>query len=256
MANGHGENIENPSSIRKIPFWLLAYAIGYAVFHILPAFMNIEVQHRLMIADLVDLLTPYVMISLVCILYCSMTKGAALSLKKQARGTAIAILILGAVTFIEGHGMHLSANAIGRHLTSSPPSSLFTLDYFFDEILGHILWDAGLAIIALGIILIGVNLDQPSAKRSFPWPVVAGSLVYGFTYFVNAVEGQTVIFTFPLAVLLAAVMIWLRRRWKTSLLHNPVFVMFLFAWITAICLFMVWWVWQGGFPEFSDLGWI
>lgn len=256
MANGHGENIENPFNPRKIQLWLLVYAIGYAAFHILPAFMNIEVQHRLMIADLVDMLTPYVMISLVCVLYCSMTKDAALSPKKQARGIAVAILILGAVTFIEGHGMHLSANAIGRHLSSSPPSSLFTLDYFFDEILGHILWDAGLAIIAMGIILIGVNLDQSLVGSSFPWPIIAGSVFYGFTYFCNAVEGQTVVFTFPLAVLLAAAMIWLRRRWKNSLLHNPVFVMFLFAWLTAICLFLVWGIWHGGFPEFSDLGWI
>jgi hypothetical protein len=242
-----------PSGARTIQAWLLAFAVCYAVFHILPAFMNIEVAHRLMIADLFDLLTPYVMVFLVGALYLALTGDRDLSRRVKTAG--IVLVLLGIVTFIEGHGMHLSANAIGRHLSASPPSSLFALDYFFDEILGHILWDAGLAIIAAGIILIGSNRDPAPAGSPFPWLALAAAPIYGFTYFVNAIEGQTVPFTFPLAVLLAGAMLWSWPRRKNRL-GNPVYVMFLFAWLTAICLFAVWWTWHAGFPEFSDLGWI
>jgi hypothetical protein len=238
----------------KLSLWLLIFAFNYAFFHILPAFLNYEIKNKFMVADLFDLLTPFVMIFLTYQIYRILVSDAVENSNSYARSSVVVILILGMITFVEGHGMHLSANAIARHLT--PPSPLFALDYFFDETLGHILWDNGIILLSIGLVLIGFSFSPERLSIGKPILIILASLFYGFTYFVNAVEGQTFIFTFPLAVILPLGILWLMRQRRSSLLRNPVLSFYFFAYILACCLFIIWGIWHHGFPEFSELGWI
>ena len=152
--------------------------------------------------------------------------------------------------------MHLSANAIARHLTPSKDLSLFVLNYSFDEIMGHIFWDSGIIILSLGIILVGFNIDQKKLSSPKQALILLASLIYGFTYFVNAVEGQTVFFTLPLAIAIPLAIWWTAYRKRIQFSRNPVLLLFLLSYIVALGLFLVWGIWQKGFPEFSELGWI
>jgi hypothetical protein len=244
------------SSYEKLTHWLFTYTFVYAFFHILPAFLNYEIKNLLMIADIFDILTPFVMIFVIYRIYLMLLPNIRIDSSFPVKSVAVIILIFGAISFVEGHGMHLSANAIARHLTEVKDSSLFALDYSFDEILGHIFWDGGIVILSLGIILVGVYIDQKKVSTQKQALILLASLIYGFTYFVNAVEGQTVFFTLPLAVFIPLAIWWTARRLRIRFSGNPVLLLFFLCYIVALGLFLVWGIWQKGFPEFSELGWI
>lgn len=241
------------SSSYKLSLWLLIYAFNYALFHILPSFLNYEIDNCLMIADLFDIFTPFVMIFLIYKIYRILTSNSVETAKSFPRYIIRVILILGLVAFVEGHGMHLSANAIARHLIGMEGSSLFALVYFFDESLGHILWHSGIVLLSVGLILMGLDNQMLNVK---PILTIFASLLYGFTYFVTAVEGQTVIFTFPLAVVIPSVIGWLAHQRGILFSRNLILSFYFFAYILALCLFILWGIWNKGFPQFSELGWI
>lgn len=240
----------------QLSLWLFIYAAAYAFMNIMPVFLRFDIKNGFMVAELFDLFTPFVMVFLVYKLYTLLTAGS-----RQEGGvlnllTVKIILIFGAVTFVEGHGMHLSANALARLIDPSATPALFSLNYFFDEILGHILWDSGIIFLSIGLILLGFRLNGDSGSKPPIIPIAIASLIYGFTYFVNAVEGQTVVFTFPVAVIIPALILLITGRRHIRLTANPLLIFFSFAYIVSVCLFIIWAIWQGGFPEFSELGWI
>lgn len=244
------------SNYDKLTHWLFTYAFIYAFFHILPAFLNYEIKNLLMIADVFDILTPFVMVFVIYRIYLMLLPHIRINSSFPVKSVAVIILIFGAISFVEGHGMHLSANAIARHLTPTKDLSLFALDYSFDEIMGHIFWDSGIIILSLGIILVGFHIDQKKLSSPKQALIILASLIYGFTYFVNAVEGQTVFFTLPLAVAIPLAIWWTAYRKRIRFSRNPVLSLFLLSYIVALGLFIVWGIWQKGFPEFSELGWI
>jgi uncharacterized membrane protein len=233
----------------SISIWLLIYCVCYGFFHIMPTFLSWEIKNRLVVGDIFDIATPFVMVLLVYQLYRIMKAGS------HVHPVALVLAIFGAIVFIEGHGMHLSANAIARHFVSpaAQATPLYGLVYFFDETLGHILWDSGVILLSISIILMGAHVTVPAR---FPLLIIIGSLIYGFTYFVNAIEGQTVVFTLPAAAILCGALIWFCSKKKYKIFHQPVVGLFLFAYLAALILFGIWGIWHRGFPEFSELGWI
>ncbi len=196
------------------------------------------------------------MVFLIYKIYGILLSGAKGNSVSKTQSAVVIILILGVITFVEGHGMHLSANAISRHLTTIKDSPLFSLDYFFDEILGHILWDGGIILLSIGLLVIAFYYNEDKTSNPKLPPIIFASLFYGFTYFCNGVEGQTVVFTFPLSLIIPLVILWLVHHKRIQLLKNPVLTFYFFAYLLALCLFIFWGIWNKGFPEFSALGWI
>jgi hypothetical protein len=254
VSDGARGFVRGPSP--KLPGLLLLYGFAYAFFHIMPAFLSTPVWNRLMIADLLDLLTPFVMVGLVCWLWVVLRRTAGEARCVRPPVLSSAILLVGAVVFVEGHGMHLSANAIARHLGPAKDPGAYPLTYFFDEVLGHILWDSGIALLSIGLVLLGWRSARRPVSGTGSSVTALGALFYGFTYFVNAVEGQTVVFTLPLAVGIPLATAVVASRRRVSLLRNPVLWFFTVAYAAAVCLFAYWLIRQGGFPQFSELGWI
>ncbi|GAB4375432.1 MAG: hypothetical protein Kow0042_20840 [Calditrichia bacterium] len=240
---------QNP--IKNLSTGLFTYGLLFAAFHIAPAFLIYEIRDKLMLADLFDLFTPLVMTAAVLwlIFYCKPPEDRALS--PLVKG----LLFLGAVLFVEGHGIHLSANAIHRHLVSNMPPALLRLTYFFDEQLGHILWDSGNILLALAILL---RHFRQARALNFPdyLLLLSGGAFYGFTYFVNSVEGQTTPFTLPYIALFCLVLLHYRRRKKWRLGENGAPLFFLAAAAVALIFYLIWYLIQGGLPEFSAVGWI
>jgi hypothetical protein len=254
-------NIRNKNNVslntaKPLSRLIFLYAFFYALFHILPAFLNYEIQHRLMVADLFDLFTPFVMLFFIIKIYRSILTYMDDNSFNIVKNRAKVILIIGAIIFVEGHGMHLSANAIARHLAGQENSSIYILDYFFDEILSHILWDSGIIILSTGIIFMGLYINQKEKWNTNLIYIIPAAIFYGFTYFVNAIEGQTVIFTLPISIIIPLA-IWIFSCRKTlPVLKNPVLAAFFLGYLVALGLFIFWYSCQGGFPQFSELGWI
>ena len=100
---------------------LLAFAIAVFVLHQLPAPIGEA-------GTWVDLATPLAVL------------GAAAWALRGARGAAVATAVVGAVLYVDGHGIHLAANDI-RH--EHPTGSVEDVAHFWDERFGHIEWHLG-----------------------------------------------------------------------------------------------------------------
>lgn len=210
--------------------WLVLFALGYVVLHhagtIFGGVGDVgDTETRW--ADWIDLLTPYVVTG---------TVGGALRAGGASRGTWT-LFWFAAVLYTQGHGIHLAANSVDNALPGDPEPA-----YFWDEHLGHWFWYVGLYLLVVALAL-------ALADRR-PRGGIAGYLLaalVGFTSFSNTVEGQTPWLGIGAGVVLAA---WglLTRDGMGRLL--------LTAYGVSLLLFAVFGVWQGGFPEFSELGWI
>jgi hypothetical protein len=177
--------------------------------------------------DFVDLLTPFVVL------------GPALAVLAHQRvgRRAWAAALLGSAMFVQGHGLHLSANSISYASGIDPPA------YLWDEVVGHHLWFGGLTVVVVVVA---------ESVRSSPLPVRPPSCLLaclvGITWGVNVVEGGTVPFGTALAAGLA-VYGWRSRTGGTGNLLALAFGL-------SLVLVGAYGVWQGGYPQPSELGWL
>jgi hypothetical protein len=244
------------NQIPDLSLWLFYFALFYAVFHIFPVFLRFNLKNGFRLGDLFDLFTPFVFIFTVWKLHSILLPSTRHERASKNRLPANSFLIFGSILFVEGHGMHLAANALGRMIEPVVSPVLYSLDYFFDEILGHFLWDGGIAMISIGLILRCLQKDTLT-RSSVAFPLITlGGLLYGFTYFINAIEGQTVSLTLPLAILIPIFIVLNARKMRIPVRSSPLLLFFLIGYVWSLGLFIGWRLWQGGFPEFSELDWI
>jgi len=217
------ENVKLPRAVARPPAALLLFALAVFVFHDLP----VAVGGRA--ADGVDLVTPFAVIA----------AAAAVLGALGARGAPLALAVAAAVLYLDGHGIHLAANSIGHEALSGEAEDV---THFWDEEFGHIEWHLGW----FGLIA-AFCLAEREEGRLEPRLAAATALPLGLTIFTNTVEGGT----WWLALAGAAVFVpWaaLRRR--------PLLVASAGAFALATVLIGVWAVWQGGVPQFTEVGWI
>lgn len=136
-----------------VTHWLRLLPLGYAA----PGATRWE--------DWIDLLTPYAVAGPLL---------AAMSRAAPSRREWVTALTAAAV-FVQGHGVHLSANSIAHAVGDAAPAHLW------DEVVGHALWYAGLAV------LVGV-LARAYARTDLRAGPVAGllALATGVTWATNA----------------------------------------------------------------------
>ena len=222
---------------------VFAFALAFASFIILPGLLGIPFPPYPLMhwADLLDLFTPLVLIPLYWMLFRELTG------ENKAPNAVIAFLLLAAL-WIEGQGMHLSANSISN-LLGSGSSSVHDLVHFYDEVLSHYLWH--LAIIGLSVLLL-LRVGVPAEGMAIQWGLIAPSAVlYGFTYFVAIIEGGTVPLGLPAAALLV---LWLALSRRQQARTHNLSGFFLAGYGLALALFLVWFLVWGYFPEPSAVG--
>lgn len=241
--------------------WLFLYGAFLAFFHLLPPFLTPFFLWPLSWGDTLDFLTPFAVIAFAYGLYSRLNKISRSSSSADSSGRSLnilakVILAVGFLSYVEGHGLHLSANSIARLLQGKEGTDLYYATYLFDEVISHSIWIVGLYLISLGLILLAWRLPfQPFIRKS-TLLLSAGAILYGFTYTLEAIEGQTVIFAFPAAILgfLFALILYTRRKRENS--RNPLLLFFIGAYFLSLLLFLYWGISQSGFPQFSELGWI
>lgn len=141
-------------------------------------------------ADWLDLLVPFLVLG---------TAGAAL----RAAGTdrqGWATALLGAVLYVQGHAVHLAANSISNARGAAEPVHLW------DEIVGHLLWYGGCALVfsALARAFARVPL------RSGVVPVVL-ALATGGTWTTNVLGADPLLLAGLLVAAVLTVQGWLSR---------------------------------------------
>jgi hypothetical protein len=163
------------------------------------------------------------------------------------------LLLCGSLLYAEGVGVNITANAIARKLGVPDSSQAASLTYVLDEHIGHALWHAGVVLITCALVAAAWRHVSPTESRTSI--VALAGLLYGFTWFTDGVEGQTVLLMFPSAVALTLLILGGYGS-RTPLSGNPVLLCMVIATATAAALFGIWWIWQGAFVQFSELGWI
>lgn len=195
--------------------WLRLLPLGYAA----PGATRYE--------DFVDLLTPYVVAG-----------PALLALARSGAGRrAWGLALLGTVLFVQGHGLHLSANSISYASGPAEPA------YLWDERVGHHLWFVGLSLLVVVVVRAVAGTGIPATTGALG---LAG--LVGLTWAANVIEGGAV----PLGIALAAGLTalgWRLRQEGTGRL-------LLCAFGLSLLLVAGYGVWQGGYPQPSELGWL
>jgi hypothetical protein len=209
--------------------WLLVLGIGYAVLHHAGTlFENLGEVGPTRWADWIDIATPYVVV------------GAAAGALRGAGASRATWgwFWFGAVLYTQGQGIHLAANSVANAIEGDDPDVV----HLWDEVVGHYLWYAGMALL---VAALASALADRRPRGGVGAHLVAA--LVGFTHFTNSVEGQTAYLGIGVAVVLAGWGLLARDGMGRYLLSS---------YGLSVLLFAVYGIWQQGFPEFSDLGWI
>ena len=198
---------------------LLAFVGAIFVLHQLPAAIGEA-------GTWLDLGTPFVVL------------GAAAWALRGARGVAVVTALAGAVLYADGHGIHLAANDIRGE---EPVGDVQRVAHFWDERFGHIEWHLGWLVLLAAFCLAEDRGGRIGRREA------AAALLLGWTLFTNTVEGGDWGLTLAAAPVFAA---WSVVR------PRPVVTACAVACLLAAALIGVWAAWQGGVPQFSEVGWI
>jgi hypothetical protein len=200
---------------------LLAFSLAVFVFHQVPAIRGGS------LADWMDLFTPIVVIGTAVFLF-----------RRNTPWLALAVAGLGAVLYVDGHGIHLAANSIrAEELTGKAEDVAF----FWDEQWGHFEWHLGWFVLIAGFCL----AERDRLIRLRWWQGALSALLLGWTLFATTVEGRTWWLELGATAVFAGWAYTARR---------PLLVACAAAFGLAALLIGIWAVWQGGVPEFSDVG--
>ena len=204
--------------------WLAVWALAYNVLHhlgALPGGLGAAGGETRWV-DWLTLLTPYAVVG-----------SALVALRAAAtdrRGWTIALL--GAASYVQGHGINLAANSISNARGDQAPTHLW------DEVVGHWLWYAGVALLVVALAR-AVDVDAR------PTGLVL-AIVTGMTWTTNALEGTTAVGSLAVAIALAG-WGWRRRAEGAGWL-------LLAAFGTSAALLTAYGLWHTGFPAPSQLG--
>lgn len=222
---------------------ILCYGVLFTLFVIFPGFVTVPffLNPLMETADVIDLLSSYFVLGAGWLLFrlddrTPPTKGE----------SACFVLIL--ILWLDGHGIHLATNSVGHWLKEMTETPAYKLNYFYDEFLGHHLWNSG--VMGLSTLLIFRQRRSPTAISSTLRLELVAALLYGFTFFCCLVEGHTAPIAIPYSVCVVALALHDRNRFR----HVPVLAFFGMAHLFTLLLTSGWGLWWGGLPEFSQIG--
>lgn len=176
--------------------------------------------------DFADLLLPYAVLA-----------PALLVLDRLGAGRRTwTLALLGAIVFTQGHGLHLSANAISYASGPAEPA------YLWDEQVGHHLWFTGLTL----VLVVVVEALRPVPLRTGATAILLAALV-GVSWTASLVEAGAVPFG---ACISAGLTVY---GWR---LRGGTGRLLVLSYGLSLVLTAVYGVLQGGFPQPSELGWL
>lgn len=228
----------------KSSILIFIFALSFTILLIVPTFLTKQSSIFLLlrVGEVLDLITPLILIPIYWILF--QIKASSYPTKKE-----MIIFLIFTAFWAQGQGMRLSANAIGHLLESAKTTDVYMLVYFFDEVLGHYIWHIG--IIGLTVLLLFRQWHYPFKEQSGIFLEIIAGIIYGITYFIIVVEGQTAVLGIPFVLLIGLFGIFYgRQKFK----QQPLLIFFFVAYLLALFLFAAWAFYWGGLPQFSEVG--
>ncbi|UCE40038.1 MAG: hypothetical protein JSV17_11215 [Candidatus Aminicenantes bacterium] len=238
--------------------WLFLLGFVIVTFHMLPAFFKRFISTSLTLGDVIDFATPWVVLPVVFFVYFRIyqTKIDETPPSRFQYAMSKVLLVAGGILYVDGHGLHLSANSLARLFDKDQHPEYFNAAYLLDEIISHYMWDAGVFLISMAFVIVSFRRSTKSLSTQNKFFLFVGAALFGFSFVINGIEGQTVVFIIPAALCGVFVCVCLQRKESQSLGKNPVTQFFLTAYLVSLLMFAFWGIRYSGFPQFSELGWI
>ena len=231
--------------MKRLSLFIIIFSVASAVFFMAPALLSKQfgLYPLMKMGDVLDILTPLVLLPLYWLLY-------RIDGKKLLSLSGTVLFVLFAAFWVEGQGMHLSANAISHLLKGMESSDVYKLTNFYDEILSHYLWHIG--IVGLSALIIFRQWRNPFIEeQTAVWPLILAGVLHGFTFFVMVIEAGTA----PLGVTFALLVVFLVLVWgRKKMSQRPLLTYFFVSFSVAAIFFIGWAIYWGGLPEFSQVG--
>ena len=158
-----------------------------------------------------------------------------LVIHRKSNKKLLLCFFISTLIYVEGHGIHLAANAIARD-TEDTQGSIF----FFDEQLGHYIWYGG-----LGAALIITIISIRNYKIKSMGIAVILVIFNGITWATNGLEGGTAIFS--LAFTIAGLIFGISNK------STDIGKLVLIASLVSSLIFTYWAIRYSGFPQPSSL---
>jgi len=194
--------------------------------------------------DALDIATPFVVFGLVWLLV-SRTVSA-------LGGRATVVLLLIAVVWAQGQGMHLASNSIGHQFSEDEGGAAFDLVHFYDEVLSHYIW--WVAILALLVYLLALMFgDRTLSSGGRPFAALPAAAVFGSVMGVNAIESAVVPMALPAFAAIAGLAAYLFGS-APRLRGVELFAFTGASAAVALGVLLGWGVYYGGWPEPSEVG--
>ncbi len=209
--------------------WFLAFAAAVFVFHQLPAFAGAPA------GDVIDLLTPIAVAG----------TSAGLILAFGAPRVAVIVVLVAALLYVHGQGIHLAANSIHNE---DPVGDAEHITYFWDERFSH--YEALVGWLGLVGAFCLAELAAP-ARPMGKGILLSASVLLGWTFFSSTVEGQTWLLYL---VATAGLGWWALRERRQGREPGPLMRAAVVGFAIGALLIGVWAIINGGVPEFSDTG--
>jgi len=204
---------------------LLFFAVGYNIMHHNVFFGSMTLANGTRLADWIDLVTPFTVLGPLLWF---------LEISKPSRTTWF-VAAIGSALYIQGHGMHLSSNSISNATTSHTAAVTLDVIYLWDEVVGHYIWFAGLAVVLACCAASTERIETPML------PMAIGSGLSGLTWATNGLEGGTAVFSSVCAVV--AVVHGLRRP------HTGIAAPLVVGGIISALVLAGYGLMHGGFPQ-------
>ncbi len=238
--------------MKRVSLLTLVLALLVLVFLILLVFLRypFPLYPLMSYQDAFDVLTPLALIPVYWLLFKDAGRAG------PSRAEEMAFLLL-AVLWVQGQGMHLSANSIDNLIEGLArngvidiqATDIYRLTYFFDEYLSHYLWHVGM--LGLGALLIYREWRRPAILATSWWAAIPAGIVYGFCHVCISLEGNTIALGLPFAALVVLFGLIGERK---KLGQRPVLAFFFVAFLFASLAFAGWGLYWRGFPPPSAVG--
>jgi hypothetical protein len=230
----------------RLSVLILVFSVLFLFFFIGLVFLDMPfaLYPLMSVQDVVDVLTSLVLLPLYFLLF-------RIGPQAPFKLCGLIVFVIFAAFWAAGQGMHLSANSINNLLCDRgmETGDVYKLTYFYDETLGHYLWHAG--IVGLSALLIYRQWRNPFTEgKALLWPLILGGIIYGFSYFLIIMEGNTAPLGVTFSVLATGfILIWDRR----GMGRQPLVLFSLVGYGLAMLLFLIWGIINGGLPPIMDV---
>jgi len=231
--------------VKNISVYILVFSAAFALLLVGPAFLGgqFPIYPLMSWGDVLDILTPLILLPLYWLLFWYGSSG------KIKLGESLAFIFLAAM-WVEGQGMHLSANSIGHLLDEIVHGDIYLLTGFYDEKLSHYLWHIGL--LGLAALLIVRSWQVPFEDEQFSWGlIIPAGIIHGFTLFSIVIEGGTTLLGIPfMLMVLVVILIWGREKMP----NQPLISFYFISCLVALLFLAGWCTYWGGCLEPSKVG--